>query len=78
MLLFAAVPLFDMLKLAGDQPLQPIDPHNVIGAGLLIIGALATVIWHRVRFVSLLISIVGLMVSWHLRVFLRLIWRSHN
>jgi multicomponent K+:H+ antiporter subunit A len=63
-LLFAAVPLFDMLKLAGDQPLQPIDPHNIIGAGLLIIGALATVIWHRVRFVSLLmISIVGLMVS---------------
>jgi multicomponent K+:H+ antiporter subunit A len=38
--------------------------HNAIGAGLLIIGALATVIWHRSRMVSLLmLSIVGLMVS---------------
>lgn len=63
-LVFAGIPLFDMLELSGEQATQPIDPHNVIGAGLLIIGAIATVITHRSRMTSLLmISIVGLMVS---------------
>jgi multicomponent K+:H+ antiporter subunit A len=63
-LLCAGWPLFEMKKLAGSMELTPIDVHNAIGAGLLIIGALATVIWHRARMVSLLmLSIVGLMVS---------------
>jgi len=63
-LLCAGWPLFEMEKLVGSVPTIPVDVHNAIGAGLLIIGALATVIWHRNRVVSLLmISIVGLMVS---------------
>lgn len=63
-LLCAGWPLFEMQQLAGSMPLTPVDVHNAIGAGLLIIGALATVIWHRSRMVSLLmLSIVGLMVS---------------
>ena len=53
-----------MGALAGTAPSTPIDFHNAIGAGLLIIGAISTVLWHRSRMVSLLmISIVGLMVS---------------
>lgn len=63
-LLCAGWPLFEMKKLAGSVPNTPIDIQNAIGAGLLIVGAIATVIWHRVRFISLLmLSIVGLMVS---------------
>ena len=60
----AGWPLFEMQQLAGTSELTPIDFHNAIGAGLLIIGALVTVIWHRSRMISLImISIVGLMVS---------------
>lgn len=63
-LLCAGWPLFEMNALAGTAPRTPIDFHNAIGAGLMIIGAISTVIWHRSRMVSLLmISIVGLMVS---------------
>lgn len=63
-LLCAGWPLFEMRQLAGASELTPIDFHNAIGAGLLIIGALATVFWHRSRMISLImISIVGLMVS---------------
>ncbi|MCP4586118.1 MULTISPECIES: monovalent cation/H+ antiporter subunit A [unclassified Pseudoalteromonas] len=63
-LMCAGWPLFEMRQLAGASELTPIDFHNAIGAGLLIIGALATVIWHRSRMISLImISIVGLMVS---------------
>ncbi|WP_404339148.1 monovalent cation/H+ antiporter subunit A [Pseudoalteromonas mariniglutinosa] len=63
-LLCAGWPLFEMRQLAGSSALTPIDFHNAIGAGLLIIGALATVYWHRSRMISLLmVSIVGLMVS---------------
>lgn len=63
-LVLAGLPLFDMVKLAGSEALMPISPQNAVGAGLLIAGALATIIWHRVRIIALLsISIVGLMVS---------------
>lgn len=63
-LLASGWPLFEMKQLAGSVPNTPIDIQNAIGAGLLIIGAIATVIWHRIRMVSLLmLSIVGLMVS---------------
>ncbi|GAA58485.1 multicomponent K+:H+ antiporter subunit A [Pseudoalteromonas sp. BSi20652] len=63
-LLCAGWPLFEMQELAGAMPRTPVDVHNAIGASLLIIGAIATVIWHRSRVVALLmISIVGLMVS---------------
>ena len=46
-----------MKQLAGSVPNTPVDIQNAIGAGLLIIGAIATVIWHRIRMVSL--SLVG-------------------
>jgi len=63
-LVLAGLPLFDMIKLAGSEALMPISPQNAVGAGLLIAGALATIVWHRVRIISLIsISIVGLMVS---------------
>jgi multicomponent K+:H+ antiporter subunit A len=63
-LLASGWPLFEMKQLAGSVPNTPVDIQNAIGAGLLIIGAIATVIWHRSRMVSLLmLSIVGLMVS---------------
>jgi multicomponent K+:H+ antiporter subunit A len=63
-LLFAGWPLFEMHQLGGQKELTPIDLHNAIGAALLMIGAISTVIWYRARVVSLLmISVVGLMVS---------------
>jgi multicomponent K+:H+ antiporter subunit A len=63
-LLFAGWPLFEMNHLGGEKQLTPIDAHNGMGAALLIIGAISTVIWYRTRVVSLLmLSVVGLMVS---------------
>ena len=63
-LLAAGWPLFEMQKLAGSVPNTPVDLHNGIGASLLIVGAIATVISHRSRMVALLmVSIVGLMVA---------------
>ncbi|MEJ6474542.1 monovalent cation/H+ antiporter subunit A [Pseudoalteromonas piscicida] len=63
-LVSAGWPLFEMSQLVGNVELTPIDVHNGIGAGLLMIGAIGTVIWHRTRMVALLmISVVGLMVS---------------
>jgi multicomponent K+:H+ antiporter subunit A len=63
-LLAAGWPLFEMAQLAGNNPLTPVDVHNGVGAGLLMIAAIATVIWHRQRMISLLmLSVVGLMVS---------------
>jgi len=64
LLLASAWPLFEMSQLSGQKVLTPIDVHNAIGAGLLVIGALSTVIFYRTRMISLLmISVVGLMVS---------------
>ncbi len=63
-LVSAGWPLFEMSQLVGNLEPTPIDVHNGIGAGLLMIGAIGTVIWHRTRMVALLmISVVGLMVS---------------
>ncbi|CCQ12522.1 Na(+) H(+) antiporter subunit A; Na(+) H(+) antiporter subunit B [Pseudoalteromonas luteoviolacea B = ATCC 29581] len=63
-LLAAGWPLFEMHQLVGNKQPTEIDIHVGIGAALLMVGALGTVIWHRQRIVSLiLISIVGLMVS---------------
>jgi len=63
-LLFASWPLFEMNHLGGEKPLTPIDVHNAMGAALLMIGALSTVIWYHSRVISLLmLSVVGLMVS---------------
>jgi multicomponent K+:H+ antiporter subunit A len=63
-LLAAGWPLFEMSQLGGQKQLTPVDAHNAMGAALLIIGAISTVIWYRKRVVSLLmLSVVGLMVS---------------
>lgn len=63
-LFFAGGPLFEMSQLSGNKALTPIDSHNAVGAALLMIGAISTVIWYRSRMVSLImISVVGLMVS---------------
>jgi multicomponent K+:H+ antiporter subunit A len=63
-LLCAGWPLFEMAQLVGGKKPTSVDMHNGIGAALLMIGAIGTVIWHHVRMVSLLmVSVVGLMVS---------------
>lgn len=60
----AGLPLLDISVLSGGRPELPIDAVNATGAALLLISALATVVWHRKRIVALLmISVVGLMVS---------------
>lgn len=60
----AGLPLLDISVLSGGRPELPIDAVNATGAVLLLISALATVVWHRKRVVALLmISVVGLMVS---------------
>jgi multicomponent K+:H+ antiporter subunit A len=70
MLIFVVVsfvagwPLFEMHQLSGQKQLTPIDVHNAMGAALLMVGAISTVIWYRNRVISLLmLSVVGLMVS---------------
>lgn len=63
-LLFAGWPLFEMNQLGGQKALTPIDVFNAMGAGLLIVGAISTVIWYSNRVVSLImLSVVGLMAS---------------
>lgn len=63
-IILAGLPLFEMVQLAGTKPLSAVTPNAAVGAGLLIAGALATLIWHQNRMVALLtISVVGLMVS---------------
>lgn len=63
-LLFAGWPLFEMSNLVGNKTSTPIDAHNAVGAILLMIGAISTVIWYHKRVISLLmLSVVGLMVS---------------
>jgi multicomponent K+:H+ antiporter subunit A len=63
-IILAGLPLFEMVQLAGTKPLTAVTPNAAVGAGLLIAGAFATLIWHRNRMVALLtISVVGLMVS---------------
>jgi multicomponent K+:H+ antiporter subunit A len=63
-LVSAGWPLFEMSQLGGSKQATEIDVHNGIGAALLMVGAISTVIWHRSRMVSLLmISVVGLMVA---------------
>ncbi len=63
-LFFAGWPLLEMNQLIGEKSLTPIDAHNAMGAVLLMVGAVSTVIWCRTRVISLLmLSVVGLMVS---------------
>lgn len=57
-------PLFKLLSLTGNRALLPFDPVVAIGAFVLMVCAVATVLLHRQRLLSLLmISGVGLIVS---------------
>lgn len=63
-LVMSAYPLFELTQNAGSRPQLPIDGVAITAALLLIISAIATVIWHRRRFLSLIyLSVVGLIVS---------------
>jgi multicomponent K+:H+ antiporter subunit A len=63
-LLMAAFPLLDLTQSRGSRPQIPLDGVAVMGAFLMIFSAIATVIWHRKRFIALIfLSVVGLIVS---------------
>ncbi|GAA0572514.1 monovalent cation/H+ antiporter subunit A [Halomonas salifodinae] len=63
-LLLGAVGLLQLPSLAGARPTQEADGILLLGAALLIFGALGTVATHRYRLISLLmLSVVGLVVS---------------
>ncbi|MFO7570602.1 MAG: monovalent cation/H+ antiporter subunit A, partial [Smithellaceae bacterium] len=56
--------LIRLPSLQGAIPISTIDEVTLVGAGILIVATLATVIWHRRRVVSLvMLSTVGLMVA---------------
>jgi multicomponent K+:H+ antiporter subunit A len=68
MLLFTitllAAPMMALNQTAGTRDTIPADGVVITGAILLVLGAVATVIWHRKRMIALLtLSIVGLIVS---------------
>ena len=63
-LLLATLGLLELPQLAGGMPEGELDGVLILGAALLIFGALGTVVTHRYRLVSLLmLSVVGLVVS---------------
>jgi multicomponent K+:H+ antiporter subunit A len=63
-LVMAAYPLLDLVHNQGTRPQIPLDGVTVVGALLMILSAIATVIWHRRRFTALIfLSVVGLVVS---------------
>lgn len=63
-LVMSAYPLLSLTENMGSRPQLPVDGVAIIAALLLIFSAIATVIWHRRRFMSLIfLSVVGLIVS---------------
>jgi len=63
-LVMAALPLLDLAQNSGSRPQIPIDGVAITGALIMIFSAIATVIWHRRRFLALIfLSVVGLIVS---------------
>ncbi len=63
-LITAAFPLLNLQENTGTRPEIPLDGVAIVGALLLVFSSVATVIWHRVRFVALVfLSVVGLIVS---------------
>jgi multicomponent K+:H+ antiporter subunit A len=63
-LVMSALPLLDLAQNAGSRPQIPLDGVAITGALLMILSAIATVIWHRKRFIALIfLSVVGLVVS---------------
>jgi multicomponent K+:H+ antiporter subunit A len=63
-LVMAALPLLSLAQNSGSRPQIPIDGVAITGALIMIFSAIATVIWHRRRFLALIfLSVVGLIVS---------------
>jgi len=63
-LVMAAFPLFDLTQNMGSREQIPLDGVTITGAVLMILSAIATVVWHRRRFLALtFLSVVGLIVS---------------
>ncbi|WP_210397862.1 monovalent cation/H+ antiporter subunit A [Motiliproteus sediminis] len=63
-LVFLGPPMMKLHQTSGGRELLEPDGLAQVGAVLLIVAALATVYWHRVRLVALLmLSVVGLVVS---------------
>ncbi|MCD8514287.1 MAG: monovalent cation/H+ antiporter subunit A [Nitrincola sp.] len=61
---FSAKPMLQLINTAGDRPELPLNGIAITLAVILIFSAVATVIWHRQRYISLLtLSVVGLVVS---------------
>ncbi|WP_417579787.1 monovalent cation/H+ antiporter subunit A [Nitrincola sp.] len=63
-IVFAGKPLLQLVQTTGDREQLPLNSISIVLAVILIFAALATVIWHRQRYISLLtLSVVGLIVS---------------
>ncbi len=64
LLVLAGSPLLELQQLRGQRAALPLDGLVIVGAVLLIVGAVATVVVLRQRLLALvMISVVGLMVS---------------
>ncbi|WP_203300105.1 monovalent cation/H+ antiporter subunit A [Marinobacter sediminum] len=60
----AAAPLTNLGVFIGENGLSPVDIPTAIGAGVLILCAILTAVFHRDRFTALvLLSVVGLVVA---------------
>jgi multicomponent K+:H+ antiporter subunit A len=63
-LAFTIFPLMELNSTAGLRPQIPIDSVMIAGATLLCVAAIATVIWHSIRLLALLLlSVVGMIVA---------------
>ncbi|MCG6657703.1 monovalent cation/H+ antiporter subunit A [Halomonas campisalis] len=63
-LVMTGIGLSQLNALTGERGLQPLDGMLLLGAGLMIFGAIGSALSHRWRLVSLLmLSVVGLSVS---------------
>jgi multicomponent K+:H+ antiporter subunit A len=61
---FTVFPLMELNSTAGQRPQLPVDTVMIVGATLLCVGSIATVIWHNIRLLSLLLlSVVGMIVA---------------
>lgn len=61
---FTVFPLMQLNTTMGLRPQIQVDSVMIAGATLLCVSSLATVIWHHIRFLALLLlSVVGLIVS---------------